>query len=127
MARKRAKRKSRSSARRVRYFVLQRNGRDTAHVFTGRQPRQAALKAATRGESKIELRERGRSRVHIFRGARRRVAAPANAPSWMPRTIWKATVRKEGIRHLESKRRRARATTARRATRRRPAARRRRR
>ena len=104
-ATRRAARKS-TRARRTRYFVLQRSGRDTNHVFTGRQPRQAALKAATRGESKIELRERGRSRVHMFVGARRRVAAPANAPSWMPRQIWKATVRKKGIRHLERARRR---------------------
>ena len=127
MARRRARR--RTAARRVRYFVLQKNGRDTSHVFTGRQPRQAALKAATRGESRIELRERGRNRVHVFKGARRRVSAPANAPAWMPRTIWKATVRKEGIRHLESRRRRARTRRTRRAaaTRRRSRTRRRRR
>ena len=123
------RRRARTSRRSVRYFVLQRSGKDTRHVFTGRQPRQAALKAATRGESKIELRERGRSRVHIFAGSRRRVSAPANAPSWMPRTIWKATVRKKGIRHLETARRRraTRKTTTRRRATRRTATRRRRR
>ena len=84
----------------TRYFVLQQSGRDTNHVFTGRQPRQAALKAATRGFTSITLRERGRRRLHIFTGTRRRVSAPANAPRWMPRQIWKANVRKKGIRHI---------------------------
>jgi hypothetical protein len=104
MARKKAARSERS--RRVRYFVLQRGGKDTPHVFTGRQPRQAALKAATRGETKIELRERGRNRVHIFVGTRARTSSPSNAPTWMPKQIWKAKVSKKGIRHLEARRRR---------------------
>lgn len=88
----------------VRYFVLQKNGKDTNHVFTGRQPRQAALKAATRGFSDIRLRERGRDRVHIFVGSRKRVRAPSNAPEWMPKEIYKATVRKKGIEHLKKRR-----------------------
>lgn len=94
MARRRRKGK-------IRYFVLQKNGKDTNHVFTGRQPRQAALKAATRGFTDIVLRERGRKRVHIFAGSRKKVPAPKNAPSWMPKMIWKATVRKKGIKHLK--------------------------
>jgi len=81
----------------TRYFVLQQGGRDTNHVFTGRQPRQAALKAATRGFTSITLRERGARRLHIFTGTRNRVSAPSNAPTWMPRQIWKANVRKKGI------------------------------
>lgn len=86
---------------RVRYFVLQKSGRDTAHVFTGKQPRQAALKAATRGNTDIILRERGKKKVHIFTGSRNRVSAPRNAPSWMPRQIWKSRVKKKGIRYLK--------------------------
>ena len=85
----------------TRYFVLQQNGRDTNHVFTGRQPRQAALKAATRGFTNIVLRERGRKRLHIFTGSRKRVSAPANAPEWMRgKQIWKGNVRKKGIKHI---------------------------
>ena len=43
----------------TRSFVLRQEGKETDHVFTGKSPRQAALKAATRGFSKIALRERG--------------------------------------------------------------------
>jgi Non-histone chromosomal protein MC1 len=35
-------------------------------VFTGKQPRQAALKAANRGYTDIRLRERGTKKVHIL-------------------------------------------------------------
>ncbi|MGD0954815.1 MAG: non-histone chromosomal MC1 family protein [Methanotrichaceae archaeon] len=35
-------------------------------VFTGKSPRQAALKAANRGVKDIRLRERGTKKVHIF-------------------------------------------------------------
>lgn len=94
-----AKRKRRKG--KVRYFVLQKNSRDTKHVFTGKQPRQAALKAATRGNTNITLRERGKKKVHIFTGSRVRVSAPKNAPSWMPRQIWKSKVRKKGIKYLK--------------------------
>ena len=105
----------RRAAKEVRYFVLQdRTGKDTNHVFTGRQPRQAALKAATRGFTNIRLRERGRSRVHVFVGSRKRVSAPSNAPSWMPRSIFKAVVKKKGIEHLKKRRAAARKTTTRR-------------
>ena len=42
------------------YFVLMKNGKDTAQVFHSRQPRGAALKAASRGETDIHLRERNK-------------------------------------------------------------------
>ena len=118
----------RRTAREVRYFVLQdKSGKDTNHVFTGRQPRQAALKAATRGFTNIRLRERGRSRVHVFVGSRKRVSAPSNAPSWMPRSIFKAVVKKKGIEHLKKRRAAARRATTRRRTARKSTTRRRRR
>ena len=41
------------------YFVLMENGKDTSQVFASKQPRGAALKAATRGHTNIRLRERG--------------------------------------------------------------------
>lgn len=88
-----------------RYFVLLSGGsrgRETS-VFTGRQPRQAALKAASRGHTDIYLRERGTKKVHHFRGSRRRVAAPFDRPDWMSSTVWKPNVRKVGIVKLAPK------------------------
>ena len=41
------------------YFVLMEGGKDTTQVFASKQPRGAALKAATRGHTDIKLRERG--------------------------------------------------------------------
>ncbi len=84
-------------------FVLhEKNGSETS-VFTGRQPRQAALKAANRiGGTKskpveIRLRERGTKKVHIFKGWKELVSAPKNKPAWMPDKINKPFVKKVGI------------------------------
>ncbi len=84
-----------------RYFVLQKSGKDTNNVYTGKQPRQAALKAANRGEGEIALRERGTKKVHMYKGSRKKVSAPANAPSWMPSQIYKPVVKKQGIKYLK--------------------------
>ena len=70
-------------------------------VFTGKQPRQAALKAANRGYTDIKLRERGTKKVHVFTGKRVQVDKPKNAPAWMPDKIWKPVVKKVGIEKLE--------------------------
>ena len=51
------------------YFVLMQGGKDTSQVFASKQPRGAALKAATRGHTDIRLRERGTKRVHCFTGS----------------------------------------------------------
>ena len=51
------------------YFVLMEGGNDTAQVFVSKQPRGAALNAATRGHEQIELRERGTNKVHCFTGS----------------------------------------------------------
>ena len=59
------------------YFVLMENGKDTTQVFVSKQPRGAALKAATRGHTAIQLRERGTNRVHNFEGWTEVVAKPA--------------------------------------------------
>ena len=45
-------------------------------VFTGKQPRQAALKAANRGHKDIRLRERGTKKAHMFAGERKQVKKP---------------------------------------------------
>ena len=84
-----------------RYFVLRdAKGREDA-VFSGRQPRQAALKAANRGHTDIKLRERGTKKLHLFKGSRKQVPAPEGAPEWMGAKVWKPVVAKKGIQHLE--------------------------
>jgi hypothetical protein len=70
-------------------------------IFTGKQPRQAALKAANRGYKDIRLRERGTKKVHVFTGKRVHVKKPAGAPEWMPEKIWKPKVKKLGVEKLD--------------------------
>ena len=84
-----------------RYFVLRTKDGKESGVFSGRQPRQAALKAANRNVTDIRLRERGTKKVHIYKGARSQVSAPANAPDWMPAKVWKPSVNKVGIEYLK--------------------------
>jgi len=84
----------------MKYFVLLKGGKDTEHVFTGKQPRAAALKAATRGNKDIQLRERGTNKVHIFTGSVKIVDAPKNRPKWLPAKVKKASVKKKGIKRL---------------------------
>jgi len=89
-----------------RNYVLQENGKDTKHVFKGRSPRQAALKAATRGFTDIKLRERGRRNtdgshsIHIFKGRKEKVDKPETAPAWMSDTFNKPFVEKTGVKHI---------------------------
>jgi hypothetical protein len=80
-----------------RNFALRDAKGNEIGVFSGKQPRQAALKAANRGYTDIRLRERGTKKVHIFAGERKQVPKPKNAPSWMPMMIWKPNVKKVGI------------------------------
>ena len=82
------------------YFVLLKGNDDTSQVFASKQPRGAALKAATRGHTDIRLRERGTKRVHVFTGRIDIVDNPANGPAWLPDKIKKANVKKIGIEHL---------------------------
>ena len=62
------------------YFVLMEGGNDTTQVFVSKQPRGAALKAATRGHTNIELRERGTNKVHCFKGWTEMVNSLQTAP-----------------------------------------------
>jgi hypothetical protein len=95
MAKKRAAKK---------YYIM-RSGKKVS-IFTGRQPRQAALKAATRGFADIRLRERGRRNkdgtytIHIFKGSRKKVSVEANV-DWLPSTVWKPVVRKVKIERIK--------------------------
>ncbi len=88
------------------YVLLAKNGKE-AGIFTGIQPRQAALKAANRSKGtkskpvEIRLRERGTKKVHIFKGWKETVPAPKNKPEWMPDKINKPNVKKVGIDKLE--------------------------
>lgn len=88
------------------FILREKNGIENS-VYTGHQPRQAALKAANRiGGTKdkpveIKLRERGTKKVHIFKGWKEIVNAPKNKPAWMPDKINKPFVKKVGIENLE--------------------------
>jgi hypothetical protein len=91
----------------LRNFVLRNEDGTENGVFQGKQPRQAALKAANRSEGTkkkpvtICLRERGTKKVHVFKGWREHVNALENRPSWMPEKIWKPFVKKEKIKTIE--------------------------
>jgi hypothetical protein len=88
------------------YVLREKNGKETG-VFTGNQPRQAALKAANRSKGtkskpvEIRLRERGTKKIHIYKGWREMVPAPKNKPKWMPDKISKPNVKKVGIDKLK--------------------------
>ena len=91
----------------MRNFVLRDKDGNEQGIFTGKQPRQAALKAANRGKGTkskpeiIRLRERGTKKVHVFKSWKQLVEAPKNKPSWMPEKINKPFVKKEKIETIE--------------------------
>jgi hypothetical protein len=87
----------------MRNFALRNAQGDEIGVFTGKSPRQAALKAANRDYTDIKLRERGTKKVHVFTGERVQVDKPKGAPAWMPDKIWKPNVKKVGIEKLVSR------------------------
>ncbi|RLI98174.1 MAG: chromosomal protein MC1 [Candidatus Aenigmatarchaeota archaeon] len=82
-----------------------KSGRKSA-IFTGRQPRQAALKAATRGFKDIKLRERGRRNkdgtytVHKFKGSMKKIKLGDDRPEWLPEKVRKPVVKKVGIERI---------------------------
>jgi len=82
-------------------YALRDKKGDEIGVFTGKAPRQAALKAANKGHTDIRLRERGTKKVHLFEGSRVQVDKPKNAPAWMADKIWKPIVKTVGIEKLE--------------------------
>jgi hypothetical protein len=83
------------------YYEMRIGGKK--HVFTGKSPRQAALKAAARGSTDIKLRERGRRNrdgtysIHKFKGSVTVINAPANRPAWLPARVKKPSVKKVGV------------------------------
>ena len=53
----------------MRNFALRDKDGNEIGVFAGKQPRQAALKAANRGHTDIKLRERGTKKsAYLYRG-----------------------------------------------------------
>ena len=95
----------------TRNFALREDEGDETSVFSGRTPRQAALKAARRldpassegdaDETELRLREKGTKKVHIYEGWAWEETAPDDSPEWMPGEITEANVSKQGIKHLE--------------------------
>ena len=91
----------------MRNFVLRDVDGNEHGIFVGKQPRQAALKAANRGEGTkskpeiIHLRERGTKKVHVFKAWKQLIKAPENRPAWMPEKISKPFVKKEKIEQIE--------------------------
>jgi hypothetical protein len=85
----------------MRNFALRDEKGNEIGVFTGKAPRQAALKAANRGYTDIKLRERGTKKLHVFTGERVQVDKPKGAPAWMGDKIWKPMVKKLGTETLE--------------------------
>jgi len=100
MAKKATKKKAE-----VKYYEIKK-GKEK-HIFTGRTPRQAALKAATRGFTDIQLRERGRRNkdgtysIHMFAGSTKMVDSPADRPSWLPAKVKKPKVSKKGVKRVK--------------------------
>jgi hypothetical protein len=94
-----------------RNFALREANGTESSVFSGRTPRQAALKAARRLEpapseadaekTEIRLREKGTKKVHIYEGWAWKESAPDDKPDWMPGEITEANVSKKGIEHLD--------------------------
>ena len=94
-----------------RNFALRDGTGDESSVFSGRTPRQAALKAARRldparsegsaSETELRLREKGTKKVHIYDGWAWEEEAPNDSPDWMPEEITEANVSKKGIKHLD--------------------------
>ena len=81
----------------MRKFVLQENGKDTEHIYTGRTARVAALKAASAGHTNIKLRERTANKLHSFAGKITMVPKPEKAPAWL-KTDEKGRIRKPNVR-----------------------------
>ena len=101
--------KSEGEGPKTRRFALVEGNGDENSIFTGRSPRQAALKAANKGAGSkdkpetIKLREHGTKKIHVFKGWKSVVDAPANRPAWLPAKINKAFVTKEKIETIEKK------------------------
>ena len=93
-----------------RNFALREDGQESS-IFSGKTPRQAALKAARRLETapseaqadrtELRLREKGTSKVHIYEGWAWEEEAPDDAPDFLGNRVTSANVSKLGVEHLD--------------------------
>lgn len=91
-----------------RNFSLLNEAGEEVGIYSGAQPRDAALKVANTGVTDIVLREKGTKKLHYFKGKRTLTPCPPNAPDWMKKAadknsgkIWKANVEKIGTANME--------------------------
>jgi hypothetical protein len=94
-----------------RNFGMRESDGSESSVFTGKTPRQAAMKAARRldpgpseadaDRQELRLRERGTDKLHIYEGWAWEEDAPEDGPQWLSGTITEANVAKQGIEHLD--------------------------
>lgn len=95
-----------------RNFVLVEDDGEETSVFSGRYPRQAALKAARRlhpapskeeidGHATLKLRERGTDKVHVYEGWAWTEAKDDDAPEWMDDHVTRSNVSKQGVKHRD--------------------------
>lgn len=98
----------------TRNFALREQNGEENSVFSGRAPRQAALKAARRVAEtypdedqarencvEIRLRERGTDRVHVYEAWSWEEETDENAPDWLGDVVQEANVSKQGIEHTD--------------------------
>jgi hypothetical protein len=94
-----------------RTFALRHPDGTETSVFSGKQPRHAALKAARwldaasseaeASREELRLRERGTTKLHVYEGWAWENAASDNKPDWLPERITEANVAKQGVEHLD--------------------------
>jgi hypothetical protein len=99
--------KTEEGAPKTRRFALRKDNGEEYSIFTGRSPRQAALKAANKSAGTsdkpviLKLREHGTKKLHVFKGWKAVVDAPKNRPAWLPEKINRAFVEKVKIEQIE--------------------------
>ncbi len=99
--------------KKVRNFVLLNTDNEEIGRYTGKAPRQAALKVANTGVTNIRLRETGVRRkvkvggenktevkIHLFKGSRKQRNKTATDPDWLPAKINYPVVKKKGVEWL---------------------------
>lgn len=98
----------------TRNFALREDDGTEPSTFSGRRPRQAALKAARRlddvydsenaaqeNSTEVRLREKGTEKVHVYDAWAWEEEAPEDGPDWMGDTVSEANVSKKGVDHVE--------------------------
>ena len=94
-----------------RNFALRTEDGEEQSTFSGKTPRQAALKAARRLDPApseeaaerevIRLREKGEKKLHVYEAWAWEEEAPDDRPDWMPEEITEGNVSKQGIEYID--------------------------